>query len=219
MAISHVGAAIASGETVTLPAHQAGDLILGYGYTATGSVSLPAGWTNLEAWSVSAFPVTYYGRLAWKVAASGSESFGTWTNANISTVAVYRTTGTWRTPTFARWTTIGEAPPNLANPGGDNAWFVRMGQTDTPSGWTQRANSASRYALDSNRNITGDANSVGTNTDGAGIVTLGISDLAPTGLPVKVYQGGSWVQKPAKRWNGSAWVEFNPKVWTGSEWK
>jgi hypothetical protein len=35
---------------------------------------------------------------------------------------------------------------------------------------------------------------------------------------LKVWNGTSWVEKPAKVWNGTSWVEKPAKVWNGSSW-
>lgn len=75
-------------ESATLPTHQAGDLIVAFAFRS-GSTTLPtspAGWSFLE----SAAANTCSARLAYKVAASGSETSGTWTSATTVIFLVYR---------------------------------------------------------------------------------------------------------------------------------
>lgn len=91
MAISFIGSAEGS-TTATMPAHQAGDLLLVYAFR-DGSATFPttvAGFTNIA--SGSAAGTSCSGRLAYKIAASSSEVVGTWTNATSLIVAVYRGT-------------------------------------------------------------------------------------------------------------------------------
>lgn len=88
MTISYIGSAAAETTSVTLPSHQAGDLLLMWAYRASGTTRpvAPAGWTyaTMRANVVQAATVAY------KVAASASEISGTWTNAEAVAVAVYR---------------------------------------------------------------------------------------------------------------------------------
>jgi hypothetical protein len=90
-AISHVGSAAAATASVVLPAHQAGDLIIVFAARSAGGSpetvpSLPAGWTSIGT-SQRNFWAT---RVGYKMAASGAETSGTWTNATRITSLVYR---------------------------------------------------------------------------------------------------------------------------------
>lgn len=87
MAIVFVDAKTGTTTTISpMPTHQSGDYLLmfaGMGFTTVPT--LPAGWTNIATGSVdSAF------RLAYKVAASSSETSGTWTSADGLVCASYR---------------------------------------------------------------------------------------------------------------------------------
>lgn len=85
--ITYIGAA--SGTTsATLPAHQTGDLIIAFAFRdgSTTATTLPSGWTSLATVGNN----TTHGRLAYKVAASSSETTGTWTNATTVVFLVYR---------------------------------------------------------------------------------------------------------------------------------
>ena len=91
MTISFVGAASAQATSVTLPTHQAGDLLIlwAWRYGSFISPTIPAGWAVALIGTGSATAdrtlLTCY-----KIAASSSETSGTWTNATVVTCAVYR---------------------------------------------------------------------------------------------------------------------------------
>ena len=87
-------AAAASATSVTLPEHQAGDFLLVVALTtfaSSGSVqpTLPAGWTSVRA---DAGGTSSYGKatIGYRIAASGAEASGTWTNANTVIAVVCR---------------------------------------------------------------------------------------------------------------------------------
>lgn len=89
--IEFVGGGGADADTVTIPAHQAGDMIIIVAgrYNASIAPSLPAGWVEILSDTVSTGLNLGY-RIGYKFAASGSETSGTWTNATRMAVAVYR---------------------------------------------------------------------------------------------------------------------------------
>lgn len=92
MTISFVGAASAEATSLTLPTHQAGDLI----------IMLAQRYNNLNPGTVPAeYPVKYISQrngatvqthlaVACKTAATAAETSGTWTNFNLLIAAVYR---------------------------------------------------------------------------------------------------------------------------------
>jgi surface protein len=85
--ITYIGEATGT-TSATLPAHQAGDLILAFAFRdgSTTAPTQPSGWTSIAAASAN----TCSARFAYKVAASGSETTGTWTNATTTIFLVYR---------------------------------------------------------------------------------------------------------------------------------
>ena len=90
MTVSFVGAASAEATSLTLPAHQAGDLIVIC--AAAGNISniaIPSGWTVLTNRQGSASLAAV---VAFKVANSGAETSGTWTNAVLLQAGVWRHT-------------------------------------------------------------------------------------------------------------------------------
>ena len=148
-AITHVGSATGT-TTATLPTHQTGDLLIGFAFREgdTTNPSVPSGWTavsnTLDGTLCSA-------TVAYKYAASASETSGTWTNATSLICLVYRnvatsgpltlsavSSGTGTTITYPAISTWNS--PSLA-------WTLGLaghGATDTsietaPSGMTNRA--------------------------------------------------------------------------------
>lgn len=85
--ISYVGAA--SGvDSATLPAHQAGDLILCFAFVdySTSVPQVPDGWTSVGGLGANLCA----GRLAYKVATSSSETTGDWSTVTSVDFLVYR---------------------------------------------------------------------------------------------------------------------------------
>ena len=81
----------ATGTTsATLPAHVAGDLIVAFAFRDGSNTvpTLPAGWTD----HANSGANTCSARVAYKYAASSSETSGTWTSATSVIFAVYRST-------------------------------------------------------------------------------------------------------------------------------
>lgn len=88
MAISLIGAGRATATSVTIPAHQAGDLLIIVAIkwgSGSPTPTVPSGWTTAHT-STS----TYRRVVGWKIAASSSEVSGTWTSAADLWVMVWR---------------------------------------------------------------------------------------------------------------------------------
>lgn len=87
MAISFIGQATGA-NSVTLPSHQSGDVILIFAFNETSLTvpSLASGWTSITTNSGN----TCAFRLGYLVAGSSSEVSGTWTNATGCIAHVYR---------------------------------------------------------------------------------------------------------------------------------
>jgi len=88
VAISLVGSAAASATTVTIPAHQAGDLLVVFAFNSAAATAptLPSGWTN----GANGAANTCGGRVGYRIATASGTTSGTWTNANRLIVMVYR---------------------------------------------------------------------------------------------------------------------------------
>jgi hypothetical protein len=145
MAISYISSASAATTTVAMPTHQTGDLIIAFAYRDgnTTAPALPAGWTNIDNSGAN----TNSARLAYKIAASGSETTGTWTNATGIVVQVYRgASGVGASAVNgAASSTITYPALTLLYPNG-SSWVARFAghrtatnmTTNTPAGYTQR---------------------------------------------------------------------------------
>ena len=88
MTTSYVNSAAAESDTLTMPSHQAGDLIIGVAARYASSVvpTVPAGWFYLAERANA----NRYSVYAFKIAANASETFGTWTNGELVAVGVWR---------------------------------------------------------------------------------------------------------------------------------
>lgn len=89
MAISYVGSASNESTSVTLPTHQAGDLIIIAAMRSTSTVNstVPSGWTLIGA---NTGLNTDNLMIAFKIATTASETSGTWTDAEFMVAIVYR---------------------------------------------------------------------------------------------------------------------------------
>lgn len=88
MAISFISAASAAGNTVSMPTHQAGDLIICFAYRDGNTLAptKPSGWVNAGSTGGNSNSAI----VGLKIAESSSEVTGTWTNATGVVVHVYR---------------------------------------------------------------------------------------------------------------------------------
>jgi hypothetical protein len=87
MTVAFVAAASAEATSLTLPTHQAGDLLVMFAFRAANSVATtPVGWAAMRADTQT----TRGFSLAYKIATSSSETSGTWTNASMLTCATFR---------------------------------------------------------------------------------------------------------------------------------
>lgn len=91
MTVSYIGATSAESTSVTLPSHQAGDLIVMWAlrYGSLLGPTVPAGW-HYRYLSQRAGGTSLSIAISAKVAASSAETSGTWTNATHLLAAVYR---------------------------------------------------------------------------------------------------------------------------------
>lgn len=88
MTVSFVAAASVEATSLTMPSHQAGDLLVMYAFNNTGTTlpTVPSGWTLITSRSAN----SKGGVVCVKQAASISEVSGTWTNASFLACAAYR---------------------------------------------------------------------------------------------------------------------------------
>lgn len=115
--IQFIGSTTASGNTITIPAHQAGDLIV---MCTRGSGTAPSGWTNHVTRSGS----WTGGRIGWRIAPSAGTVSGTWNGANQMVCAVYRgATG------LGAFNSAGDVTFPYLTMQQPNSWAVRMAVT------------------------------------------------------------------------------------------
>lgn len=186
MAISYISTASAAANTVAMPSHVAGDMIVAFTFRDGNATAptIPAGWQGLGQPTITGANTCSIS-IAYKIAASGSETTGTWTNATGISVGVYRNAAaeTWTTPTAMTTSgtggTLNYVPANFYGAyhtiAQDNTevWCVRFaGQrdatnltTNTPTGWTARGGTTTETRImDTNGRIAGFDTDVGVNT-------------------------------------------------------
>lgn len=233
MAISFVDSAssLGDGSTFSMPSHEAGDLLIRFDYSSGNTPSSVAGW---QSWPGGA---THSGnsraaRLTYKIAASSGESAGRSIWSESVTISSYRgaegpgaiawttspPSGTIAYPALARSVTDGTSWGGRC--AGSGSSFLTANNPSTPPNTPRSGVNAGSRGLDSNGPLASNP-TAGTQPISGSAPSIAVTFeiiAAPTGWPVKVHLGGSWVQKPMKRWDGSAWVEVNPKIWNGTEW-
>ncbi|WP_139061784.1 hypothetical protein [Tsukamurella pulmonis] len=188
--ITFEGATTSTTTTVTLPAHQAGDLIVIAAMRSSATAaSVPAGWTDLGSRSQSVLSI----RAGYRVATSAAETSGTWTNASRLHARVYRLPGALAaspTAAFNSGTGTATAFADLAVATASRIAFVRaaMASSDSygtaPTGWDNLESNQYARSLDA-LNTGTTANGVGGNAFSASnaywaSVTIGFSSDAPT---------------------------------------
>jgi hypothetical protein len=90
MTVSFVAAASAEATSLTLPTHQASDLLVMFFMRAASAiVTVPTGWAVMEQRTSTTGGNRLIG-VAYRVAITASETSGTWTNASMLTCAVMR---------------------------------------------------------------------------------------------------------------------------------
>jgi hypothetical protein len=89
--VAIVDVAFAAATALTIPSHQAGDLLCAFAYRGTNNsaVTVPSGWSPAGFSNGNA----QRSQLAWIQATGASHTSGTWTNAEMLMVAVLRCDG------------------------------------------------------------------------------------------------------------------------------
>lgn len=92
MTVSYVGASSAEATSLTLPSHQAGDLIVMWAmrYGSISAPIIPSGWNYRYLSTRQGSLATLTVALAAKTATTNAETSGTWTNGTHLLAAVYR---------------------------------------------------------------------------------------------------------------------------------
>lgn len=92
MAISYISSTTVNATSITsMPTHAANDLLVMWAYRtgSTAAATIPSGWTSIGSGSGGGGSSNSY-VLAWKTAASSAETSGTWTNATLLSLSVFR---------------------------------------------------------------------------------------------------------------------------------
>lgn len=155
MAISFIAGGAIESSSITIPgsgSYAAGDLMVMWAFnsTSTTAPTIPSGWTQTSPSGVNSGTLCA-GSCAWKVAASGSETSGTWTNATEMCCQIYRGQATSAPMVNAGAQTGTSATVNYSGivtmTGPGTSWVVRfVGMTSInnspqtpPTGYTNRS--------------------------------------------------------------------------------
>lgn len=107
MTISRIGFSTAEATSISIPAHQVGDLIIIWAFR-DGSVTNPTiGMSGATTLTNASDGTSCSVSAAYKVALSTGETSGTWTNATVIAVAVYRLQASNKTPVGSQQSTSG----------------------------------------------------------------------------------------------------------------
>ena len=171
MTISRISSAAAASDSVTLGTHASGDMIFIWAWNDGSATipSLPTGWLSIH----TATAATGSYRLGYKLAASASETSGTWTNADGLIAVVYRSDAGIVVPAFfaantATSTSVGySAIAAAANRENLDQWFLGVAaqRNDTnaletaPSGMTNITSQAGTGWKMAAHDTNADANS------------------------------------------------------------
>ncbi len=161
MAVSYISSDSAAANTVTMPTHQALDLILVFAFRDgnTTAPTMPSGYTLINTSGAN----TCSGILAYKIANSAAETTGTWTNATGIVVQVYRgAAGVGASAVGGGTGTTITYPAVTLQKTNSTSWAARFAghrtatnmTTNTPSGYTQRTGIATEVqGSDSNAGL------------------------------------------------------------------
>ena len=149
---THVGSAIADGASVTIPAHQAGDLLVIFAnrFDSTTIPTLPSGWTS----AATKTGTSRAGRVGYRVATGSGTTSGTWTGAQTTLVWVLRDHGGIGAAAVDAATTL----PALTLTG-SSSWVGALQSGSellpaVPSGMTSRANGYYDRVADTNGTVS-----------------------------------------------------------------
>ena len=149
---THVGSAIADGASVTIPAHQAGDLLVIFAarFDSTTIPTLPSGWTS----AATETGTSRAGRVGYRVATGSGTTSGTWTGAQTTLVWVLRDHGGIGAAAVGAATTL----PALTLTG-SSSWVGALQSGSellpaVPSGMTSRANGSYERVADTNGTVS-----------------------------------------------------------------
>lgn len=176
-----------SAASVTLPSHASGDYIVIFAYRDgnNNTPTVPAGYTALTTTGLIGAS-TNCGVLGYKVAASGAETSGTWTNATGLVAAIVKVAGagplslgnqSGSIPTMGAAT--GNLVPytgfTLANSNGHSVVLGFGGQRDTTGNWNNAPVSGMTL---------GSSNTGSTNITGGHYTTTGVTSFSTVNVNI-----------------------------------
>lgn len=218
-AVSYVGSATGT-TSATIPAHQEGDLIVGYAFWdgSTAVPTVPDGWNEIKQASGTLVSAT----VAFKFAEGSSETSGTWTNATSLTVHVYRNAagiGAVAVDNGASTTTVSYPALTLDN-GGGTSWvaaFAGITSTDTslqtaPTGFTNRSTAADATDEIAGHDTNGGVTSYAGGTVSAGGTAGNYCSASVEILDATANFNGGLLWKATRLDNTDAWASTGPTV-------
>lgn len=211
MAITFIGANQVAGTSVSIPAHQAGDLILMFAYRSSSATapSVPGGGTGPWTTVNSSGGNTNSAVVAYRIATGPGTTSGTWTNATHLHVSVYR--GASQTNPIGTTAVTGAANSTIVVPGltlqrSDgtsvvwNAHGHRSASTNiaAPSGMTRRSKQGSSGVQSQVSSTPGPVSSFSSSNVTAGSssgwrsISLEILDASPQIGFINASKAGTW---------------------------
>lgn len=218
MAYEPVGAILITGSSGTLPAHQAGDLIVvtAVRWSTDTVPTVPSGWT-----SVVTSTATFSRVVAWRLAAASGTASGTWTNAQALYVAVHHgptSLGAVATKASAS-STAGPPALTLTQPGWGRVAVMGSGGgvlPATPAGMVSRFQQTGVGVYDRYADTDGPA-STWTAQTGTWEICTAYELIAATDRRTATLATTSWnvcVRKTATMATTSWWVRLQRKIAT-----
>jgi hypothetical protein len=220
MTVSFIGAASAEATSLTLPTHQAGDLLvmLALRYDNANPGTIPSGWAPRWITQRNGSFVQNHIALAYRIASSSADASGTWINFTHLLCAVYRDDANYivlNCPNVARGTGTSVTFPALAvNPTSLNAagfggfmaqtagWVIGVAAAHlntseinvAPSGMTNRASLAGasngRIALHDTNAAVASFTSASSTVTSSTDWVTNVAEIIDTGSPKATGGGG-----------------------------
>lgn len=232
MAISFIG--LNQGAAATVPTHQVGDLILVAAFRDNNTpASLASGYTNINTVAQSGGTAASV-RVGYKIAASNSETRGTWTNAYWYFVSVYRGVsgiGGSNTTTGPSNTVLPYPSVNMTSIDG-SSFLVAIGYKESssvlntvPSGWTKRDPRNTLWQQIDNTGITSSPNPTfslspaGSGTSYSTIFELLATPTGGTTGKMKSKSSGTFGSKVMKVKSGGTFADALVKIKVSGSWE
>lgn len=228
MAVTRIASQIAGPITASVPSLQDGDLAIGLAYRISETLSLPSGWTSLNARTANSNGLL----LCYRVVSGTSLPAARFAPDGTSTrsqIAIYRGCDTSAAPQYAVQvgSSTSHTHPALTPAKASaffTAWYINSANraSTTPTGFTA-VQSTTGFPLSSGmfENLA-----LAASWDGQTIAhslnqawachTVALTPLDARRL--KHWNGSTWEPGTLKQYDGSAWVAGDLKQYDGSAW-